>query len=200
MARASAVGETTVRTIWHQHGLQPHRVTRFKLPTDPHCVDKLRRRGGSISTRRRRPWSSAWMRRAESKPSTEPSPCCRCAPASPRAKPTTTAAMAPRVSLPPCDCSTGWCSATLAPNATPSRPVSRSDRPCDGRGPSHSRDPRQPEHAQEPAGTSVARRPSPGSTFISFRPAVRGSISSNAGLARSRASVFAAGRSGACRR
>lgn len=42
MARAQDVGETTVRTIWHQHGLQPHRLTRFKLSTDPHFVDKLR--------------------------------------------------------------------------------------------------------------------------------------------------------------
>jgi transposase len=42
MARAQAVGDTTVRTIWHQHGLQPHRLTRFKLSTDPHFVDKLR--------------------------------------------------------------------------------------------------------------------------------------------------------------
>jgi transposase len=42
MARAQDVSETTIRTIWHQHGLQPHRVTRFKLSKDPHFVDKLR--------------------------------------------------------------------------------------------------------------------------------------------------------------
>jgi transposase len=42
MARAQHVSEKTIRNIWHQHGLQPHRVTRFKLSKDPHFVDKLR--------------------------------------------------------------------------------------------------------------------------------------------------------------
>jgi transposase len=42
MARAHGVSEKTIRTIWHQHGLQPHRITRFKLSKDPHFVDKLR--------------------------------------------------------------------------------------------------------------------------------------------------------------
>ncbi len=42
MAKAQGVSEGTIRRIWHQHGLQPHRVTRFKLSKDPHFVDKLR--------------------------------------------------------------------------------------------------------------------------------------------------------------
>lgn len=42
MAQAHGVSEKTIRNIWHQHGLQPHRVTRFKLSKDPHFVDKLR--------------------------------------------------------------------------------------------------------------------------------------------------------------
>jgi transposase len=42
MARAQDVSEKTIRNIWHQHGLQPHRVTRFKLSKDPRFVDKLR--------------------------------------------------------------------------------------------------------------------------------------------------------------
>jgi transposase len=42
MARAQGVSEKTIRNIWHQHGLQPHRVTRFKLSKDPHFVAKLR--------------------------------------------------------------------------------------------------------------------------------------------------------------
>jgi transposase len=42
MARAQGVSEKTIRNIWHQHGLQPHRVTRFKLSKDPHFVTKLR--------------------------------------------------------------------------------------------------------------------------------------------------------------
>src|SRR6202049_826151 len=42
MARAQGVSEKTIRNIWHQHGLQPHRVTRVKLSKDPHFVAKLR--------------------------------------------------------------------------------------------------------------------------------------------------------------
>lgn len=42
MAKAQGVSEATVRRIWHQHGLQPHRVTSFKLSKDPRFVDKLR--------------------------------------------------------------------------------------------------------------------------------------------------------------
>jgi transposase len=42
MARAQGVSEKSIRTIWHQHGLQPHRTTRFKLSTDPQFVTKLR--------------------------------------------------------------------------------------------------------------------------------------------------------------
>lgn len=42
MARVQGVSEKTIRNIWHQHGLQPHRVTRFKLSKDPHFVAKLR--------------------------------------------------------------------------------------------------------------------------------------------------------------
>jgi transposase len=42
MARAQGVSEKTIRNIWHQHGLQPHRVTRFKLSKDPQFVAKLR--------------------------------------------------------------------------------------------------------------------------------------------------------------
>jgi transposase len=42
MAKAQSVSETTVRRIWHQHRLQPHRVERFKFSKDPQFVDKLR--------------------------------------------------------------------------------------------------------------------------------------------------------------
>ena len=42
MATAHGVSEGTVRRIWHQHRLQPHRVDRFKLSKDPQFVDKLR--------------------------------------------------------------------------------------------------------------------------------------------------------------
>jgi transposase len=42
MARAAGISEAMVRRIWHQHGLQPHRVTHFKASKDPRFVEKLR--------------------------------------------------------------------------------------------------------------------------------------------------------------
>lgn len=42
MARAQDVSEKTIRNIWHQHGLQLHRTTRFTLSTDPQFVTKRR--------------------------------------------------------------------------------------------------------------------------------------------------------------
>ena len=42
LARAQGVSDGTIRKIWRQHGLQPHRVGRFKLSTDPRFVEKLR--------------------------------------------------------------------------------------------------------------------------------------------------------------
>ena len=42
LAEAQGVSDGTIRKIWRQHGLQPHRVGRFKLSTDPHFVEKLR--------------------------------------------------------------------------------------------------------------------------------------------------------------
>ena len=42
LAKAQGVSDGTIRKIWRQHRLQPHRVGRFKLSTDPHFVEKLR--------------------------------------------------------------------------------------------------------------------------------------------------------------
>lgn len=42
LAKAQQVSDGTIRKIWRQHRLQPHRVGRFKLSTDPHFVEKLR--------------------------------------------------------------------------------------------------------------------------------------------------------------
>ncbi len=42
LAKAHGLSDGTIRKIWRQHGLQPHRVARFKLSTDPHFVEKLR--------------------------------------------------------------------------------------------------------------------------------------------------------------
>jgi transposase len=41
MAKAQGVSEATVRRIWQQHNLKPHRVETFKLSRDPRFVDKL---------------------------------------------------------------------------------------------------------------------------------------------------------------
>ena len=41
MAKAAGVSRSTVQRIWDAHGLQPHRVTTFKLSKDPAFVQKL---------------------------------------------------------------------------------------------------------------------------------------------------------------
>ena len=41
MAKATGVSRSTIQRIWHAHGLQPHRVTRFKLSKDPAFVEQL---------------------------------------------------------------------------------------------------------------------------------------------------------------
>jgi len=42
MAGQTGLSESSVRRIWRAHGLQPHRVRRFKLSNDPDFVTKLR--------------------------------------------------------------------------------------------------------------------------------------------------------------
>ena len=41
MARDQGVSEATVRRVWREHGLKPHRVKSFKLSNDKHFVEKL---------------------------------------------------------------------------------------------------------------------------------------------------------------
>ncbi len=41
MAKAAGVSRSTVQRIWDAHGLQPHRITTFKLSKDPAFVEKL---------------------------------------------------------------------------------------------------------------------------------------------------------------
>jgi transposase len=41
MAKAQGVSEATVRRIWRQHDLRPHRVSTFKVSRDPRFVEKL---------------------------------------------------------------------------------------------------------------------------------------------------------------
>jgi transposase len=42
MAAIQHVSDTTVHRIWRAHRLQPHRVEKFKLSTDPEFTEKLR--------------------------------------------------------------------------------------------------------------------------------------------------------------
>lgn len=42
MAEAAGISEAMVRRIWHQNGLQPHRLERFKQSKDSRFVEKLR--------------------------------------------------------------------------------------------------------------------------------------------------------------
>jgi hypothetical protein len=42
MAEAVGISVSSVQRIWRAHGLQPHRVRRFKLSNDPQFVAKLR--------------------------------------------------------------------------------------------------------------------------------------------------------------
>jgi len=41
MAKALGIGATTVRKVWKQHGLKPHRIETFKLSNDPQFEEKL---------------------------------------------------------------------------------------------------------------------------------------------------------------
>ncbi len=41
MAKAQGVSEATIRRVWQQHNLKPHRVETFKLSRDPQFVPKL---------------------------------------------------------------------------------------------------------------------------------------------------------------
>lgn len=41
MAKATGLSATTIRRIWHRHGLKPHLIRTFKLSKDPHFVEKL---------------------------------------------------------------------------------------------------------------------------------------------------------------
>jgi len=42
MAEATGISVSSVQRIWRTHGLQPHRVSQFKLSNDPDFVAKLR--------------------------------------------------------------------------------------------------------------------------------------------------------------
>ncbi len=44
MAKAHGVSNASVARIWRAHGLQPHRVRRFKLSRDPRFADRGARR------------------------------------------------------------------------------------------------------------------------------------------------------------
>ena len=41
MAAEMSISETTVRRIWHAHGLKPHLLTSFKISKDKRFAEKL---------------------------------------------------------------------------------------------------------------------------------------------------------------
>ena len=41
MARSQGISKATIQRIWYAHGLQPHRIKRFKLSKDCHFTEKL---------------------------------------------------------------------------------------------------------------------------------------------------------------
>jgi hypothetical protein len=76
MAREAGISVSSVQRIWRAHGLQPHRVRRFKLSNDPKFATKLRDVVGSMSIRRRMPSSYPSMRRARFRHLIVPNPAC----------------------------------------------------------------------------------------------------------------------------
>jgi biotin operon repressor len=42
LARQLRVSRTIVHRVWQRHDVQPHRVEKFKLSTDPHFEEKVR--------------------------------------------------------------------------------------------------------------------------------------------------------------
>ena len=118
MARAHGVSEKTIRNIWHQHGLQPHRVTRFKLSKDPHFVDKLRDVVGLYLN----PPEKAVVFCVDEKSGIQAldrtRPVFPCGRACRNGKRTTTSATGRPACMPRCGCSTASSSARAGPSET----------------------------------------------------------------------------------
>ena len=71
MARRSGLSKSTVGRIWRKFDLKPHLAGTFKLIR---CSSRRSSTSpGSTTTRRRRPWCSAWTRNPRSRPWTDPS-------------------------------------------------------------------------------------------------------------------------------
>jgi Winged helix-turn helix len=74
MAAASGISLRSVQRIWAAHGLQPHRVRRFKLSQDPAFAAKLRDVVGRALSRPAGAQPGALGRREEPDPGTRPHP------------------------------------------------------------------------------------------------------------------------------
>src|SRR5215207_6263533 len=74
MAKAAGVSVSSVQRIWRAHGLQPHRVRRFKLSNDPDFVPKLKDVVGLYVDPPGMPWCCWSTRSRRSRRSTAPSP------------------------------------------------------------------------------------------------------------------------------
>ena len=71
MAKVQGVSPATIQRIWDAHGLQPHRVERFKLSTDPLFIEKVRDIAG-LDCKPRRSGAGVVHRRAEPDPGAGP--------------------------------------------------------------------------------------------------------------------------------
>ena len=71
LARRAGVSATTVRRVWHAHGLKPHLVKTFKVSRDPLFAEKLGGHRGSVSESARA-CARAVLRREEPSTSARP--------------------------------------------------------------------------------------------------------------------------------
>ena len=103
MAAACGLSPATVQRVWRAFGLKPHRAGTSAFSSDPAFVDKVRDvvGPGCTSPLRTAPWSRAWTRRPRCRPSSAPSPSCRCARGSRSGAPRATSGTGPRPCSPP---------------------------------------------------------------------------------------------------
>ena len=101
MAAEVGLTQTAVSRIWRAFGLQPHRQETLEAVARTRCSSRRSATSsGSTSTRPSARWCCAWTRSPRSRRWIAPRRSCRCCPARPSARPTTTSATAPPASTP----------------------------------------------------------------------------------------------------
>ena len=77
MAKTVGISVSSVQRVWQAHGLQPHRVRRFKLSKDPEFVPKLREIVGLYVNPPAHAIVLSVDEKSQYRRSTAPSPGCR---------------------------------------------------------------------------------------------------------------------------